>query len=275
MYRIVSLVDNTARRSSQMWGEHGLALWIETPAGNLLYDTGQSGTVLLHNAEKLGVDLGEMTALVISHSHYDHTGGLMEALRRRQGVPLYAHSSFFRRRYSFHGGEYHSIGLPFSQEQVESLATLHLHDEPAEVLPGVWTTGEIRVRAECEGRSAVHFIREGDKWIHDPYDDDLSLVLQGEDALILICGCCHAGLLNTLAHVRGHFSGPVRVVMGGLHLAAFDPASLAHVVEVLAEEYQGLALYPCHCSGENAFVSMSVAFGEQVHSFPAGEVIRF
>lgn len=275
--KITCLVDNTAQRSSELWAEHGLAFLIETETGRVLYDTGQSGTVLMHNMEKLGIDPMTIDALAISHAHDDHTGGLATLLTHtRKTLPLYAHSGLFEARYSRRAGETISIGIPLTRTALDAQVSLRLSTEPQQVWPGVWTTGEITERPEPEGRSEHHLIRADSEraqgeWLPDPYRDDLSLVVQARQGLILLCGCCHAGLLNTLAHVQDSFHRPIVAIAGGTHLANANGAHLTHVGEVLAAQESVQRVYLNHCSGETGYVSLLLSLGPSVvRPCPAG-----
>jgi 7,8-dihydropterin-6-yl-methyl-4-(beta-D-ribofuranosyl)aminobenzene 5'-phosphate synthase len=214
-------------------------------------------------------------ALILSHAHYDHTGGLAAVLAQKPGLPLYASPDLFRPRYTLQAGEYKSIGLPLTQDQLTHLTDLRLSDAPVEVLPGLWTTGEIGERPEPEGRSSHLFVPEGDGWRPDPYRDDVSLVLETREGLVVICGCCHAGLLNTLAHVRRTFQRPIVAVMGGTHLMDADAAYLHHIVGELRDTYGSPRLYPNHCTGERAYVVLVNAFGDRVTPCPAGTILTF
>ena len=275
MNKVTCVVDNTVLRSSLFWGEHGLAFWIETDQGCALFDTGQSGVVLSHNMEALGLRLQDVNVLTLSHAHYDHTGGLDVVLSQNPGLPIYANADFLRPRYSLRGGEYKSIGLSIPLAELTQQADLHLSDSPIEVLPGLWTTGEISERPEQEGRSTHHYVPQGDGWGPDSYRDDMSLVMDTGEGLVLICGCCHAGLLNTLAHVKRTFQRPIVSVLGGTHLVTADGAFLEHVVSVLREHYDLLYFYLNHCTGERAYVAMVNAFGERVKPCPAGTILIF
>jgi 7,8-dihydropterin-6-yl-methyl-4-(beta-D-ribofuranosyl)aminobenzene 5'-phosphate synthase len=272
--RIVCLVDNAALRGSRLWAEHGLAFLIETEAGRVLFDTGQSGTVLLHNLDALGVDPQTIDALGISHAHYDHTGGLPELLRRtRTGLPLYAHPDLFRERFSQRQGEpiAKQIGMPLAREALAARTTLHLSVEPQEILPGIWTTGEIVSRPEPEGRSAHHVVRTETGWASDPYRDDISLVLAVNSGSVLLCGCCHAGLLNTLSHVERAFTRPVTAIVGGTHLVSANANHIERVRTVMVEMESLQRLYLNHCSGEEALHSLRLTLGPAaVRSCPAG-----
>ena len=268
--KVQCLVDNSVQPSSAFWGEHGLAFLIDSEdGGRLLFDTGASGPVLLHDLDCAGVDVGTIDAVVLSHSHPDHTGGLPTLLERRPGLPVYAHPELLRPRYSEKGGVKTPKGLPLSPDALRRQATLKLSESREAVLPGIWTSGEIKERSEPEGRSAQHLVRDGDDWLPDPYRDDLSLVLETGAGLVVVCGCCHAGLLNILAHVRRHFGEDPVAIVGGTHLVGADPGQLAHTVDRL-REFHSPMLHLNHCTGPAAFLALSQAFGERVSHCPAG-----
>lgn len=277
MITVHTLVDNAVRRGSALWGEHGVSFAIETPDGRILFDTGQSGEVLAHNAKCMEIPLNRFDALAISHAHYDHTGGIEQFLScAKPGIPLFANPDLFRERFSIREDKPESIGLRLSKDQLSKCLDLRLSVEAAEILPGVWTTGVIADRTEFEGRSPNHFIRENGEWLPDPYKDDMSLVLDANDGLVVICGCCHAGLLNTLAQIRRHFDKRIKVVIGGTHLASTSPEALNHAVDVL-KSFAGegpINLYPNHCTGERAYLVLAQAFGERVSPCPAGTQLR-
>ncbi len=97
--RIICLSDNLAPSGSGYWAEHGLSFYIESGGMKVLYDTGQSGDVLLHNALLAGVNLSGLDCIVLSHGHYDHSGGLLKVLKMNEGVSLIAHPAAFQKKY--------------------------------------------------------------------------------------------------------------------------------------------------------------------------------
>jgi len=276
MIQVHCLVENTAKPSTAFWGEHGVAWHIQTPEGHILFDTGQSGDVLLHNAALFGLDLAQIDALAISHAHYDHTGGLPAVLdHTRPDIPLYAHADLFRERFSKHGDEVESIGLRISRADLESHVEMRLSADPVEILPGVWTTGEITDRASFEGRSPNHLIRTGEGWQPDPYRDDLSLVLETGAGLVVLLGCGHAGLLNILAQVRARFEGDIITIAGGTHLTSATGDMLQQAIETLESTYGTPRIYPSHCSGHRAMIALASAFGDRVQPCPVGTELTF
>jgi 7,8-dihydropterin-6-yl-methyl-4-(beta-D-ribofuranosyl)aminobenzene 5'-phosphate synthase len=275
MLKITCVVNDVAPPNGGLQSEHGLSFWIETPQGTALFDTGQTAAVLLHNMHQLSLDLQDINALALSHAHDDHTGGLDAVLSQQAGLPVYAHPDIFRPRYSFRDEEYKPVGMALTREDLERRAQLKLSAAQQEVIPGLWTTGEIVERPEPQGSSKHHFVPAGEGWQADAYRDDLSLALETSQGLVVICGCCHAGLLNTLFHVERHFPDPIIAVLGGTHLLSTDAAGLEHIISMLQARYSPLDLHLNHCTGEHAIQALMDAFGECVRHCHAGTVVEF
>jgi 7,8-dihydropterin-6-yl-methyl-4-(beta-D-ribofuranosyl)aminobenzene 5'-phosphate synthase len=275
--KLTCLVDNAVQSSSGFWGEHGLAYLVEVAGQRILFDTGQSGVVLLHNLKLLDVDPTTLDAVAVSHAHYDHTGGLPALVPLlRPGIPLFANADLFRERFSQRDGPPKRISLPLSREELASHFALKLSAAPQEIVPGVWTTGEINERSEFEGRSKGLLMAAAGGLVADGYRDDMALVLVGADRAALLCGCCHAGLLNTLAHVARLFPQPMTQIIGGLHLAGVAEDDLRRAGARLAAMPALTRIYPSHCTGETGFLALAGMLGaEMVRSSPAGTVIEF
>lgn len=272
--RLTCLVDNCVP-SSRLWGEHGLAFLIETSEGNVLWDTGQSGTVLLHNLEALSLTKTPLAAVALSHGHHDHTGGLSALLGAHPGLPIYGHQSLLDQRYSLRDGRIRNIGIEWTRQQLECRATLGLSDAPQEIINGVWTTGGIHRRPYPQGASPHHVVYRDGRQVPDPYADDISLVLLVEGGVVLLCGCCHAGLRNTMARVGDLFPDePLAAIVGGTHLGQADGAELRTLVDVLGE-MENASLHLNHCTGERALFVLKQALGKRVRSCPVGTVLEF
>lgn len=271
--RLVCLIDNCVHRRSTVWGAHGLSFLIQTREGNILWDVGPHGELLEHNLRELGLEDLPVHAIALSHAHGDHTGALAWALERYPGVPIYANEGLWEPRYSRHGEEILSIGLSERARALLEQADLRLSHAPQEILPGVRTTGVIAPRPFPLGASSGHLVKREGQWVADPYHDDMALVLDAGDAVVLLCGCCHAGLRNTLSVVQGQDERPLRAVVGGTHLVAVSDAELGQIIDQFS--LTQTLFYLNHCTGEHAIWALHHALGERVKPCPAGTVLTF
>jgi len=273
--RLICLVDNCVSRGSTLWGEHGLSFLIETPSGRVLWDAGLSGTVWRHNMHELGLEGIPLSAIALSHAHYDHTGGLEAVLELYPQVPIYAHAELFRPRFSRRQDKLHQIGLAAQEEALRARADLRLSDAPQELAPGVWTSGGIHNRPYPQGSSPHHFVKKGDELLPDDYADDMSLILEVPGGVVLLCGCCHAGLRNTLALVRERYQAPLRAIIGGTHLLRAPMEEIQALAEMLRREGPP-KLFLNHCTGEKAIWALAQTFGTDIVApCPAGTILEF
>lgn len=263
---ILCLVENHAPPGLR--AEHGLSFLVRTPERSLLFDTGQTPEVLAHNARALSVSLDAVDAVVLSHGHYDHTGGLPAVLGERP-VEVFAHPEVLRPRWGVRRQERRYLGPPWTAEELGAQVRWRLSAEPVEVAPDVWTTGEIpRLHPGEAVESRLVVVEEGED-VPDRFPDDQALVLLDGDGLVVVLGCCHAGLVNTLDHVIRTWQRPVRAVLGGSHLAPLDPELARHAATWL----QGLGpveLRLGHCTGSAPLASLRQVHGSRVEPLSVG-----
>lgn len=241
--------------------EHGFSCLLTASSGSeeyqVLMDTGMSPICLFHNAEKLGIDLSAIDTLVLSHGHFDHFGGLHEFLgRARKQVNLVVHpDAFLERRINIPPGI--QADMPWlDPESVKGPKTkLSLIEEPSLVASGhILVTGEVERVTDFEKGFPWAEARIGGEWVTDPFRDDQGLAVNVTGrGLVVIGGCSHAGIINTVKHAQKVAGAAhVHAVLGGFHLSGslFEP-----IIEPTIEEMKGISpdyVVPMHCTGWNA-----------------------
>ncbi len=254
---ITCLCDNNVMLSSRLRGEHGISFLIERGTASLLFDTGQSFGVLSHNAMVMEKDLSSITSLMLSHGHYDHTGGLKGASDLSH-APVYAHPGIFEEKYkSPMGKEPSPIGIPFQREEIEVFSNLLLSSPPQKILDGVTLTGEIPRITPSEAVPDVFQKKVGGIITKDDILDDQSLVIDTGEAAYVVLGCNHAGLINTIEHCRTIAVSPIAMVFGGTHLVAADSTRMKETIRYLKEN--GITLHGYHCTGDRASFELRAA----------------
>jgi 7,8-dihydropterin-6-yl-methyl-4-(beta-D-ribofuranosyl)aminobenzene 5'-phosphate synthase len=249
--RLTILCDNAVGPHLGLLGEHGFSCFVETPAGNYLFDTGQ-GLALLNNSRILGKDLASVRGVILSHGHFDHTGGLPDALHQTGPVDVFAHPDLFSARYRASSTHRKFIGLPYRREHLEALgARFCLLREWTEIGPGICLTGEI-ARSSAGGDAGLITVSAAGEEMADPLADDLSLVIDSPRGLILLLGCAHAGLVNIVRQVRER-TGRDRffAVLGGTHLGFCGEEAFEEAIATL-EEVGVQKVGASHCTGPAA-----------------------
>ncbi len=261
--RITTLAENSATKVGTL-AEHGLSMLVEVDDLCLLLDTGQSATAV-HNARALGVDLSRVSHLVLSHGHQDHTGGIKDVLAQTGEVTVHAHTDVWRPRYVARKGEQaRYAGLMFLREQLESMgATFQLSDGPVHISREVMTTGPVPRVTPFEKLDAALVVKAPQGWQQDQVPDDQSLVVKTPEGLVVLLGCAHSGMVNTLLHAQ-QVAGEKRIfaVLGGTHLGFASQEQLDKTVAMLRElDLQKIGV--SHCTGLPASGRLAREFGDR------------
>jgi 7,8-dihydropterin-6-yl-methyl-4-(beta-D-ribofuranosyl)aminobenzene 5'-phosphate synthase len=296
--RITTLSENTAARLGLL-AEWGLSILVEIDGHKVLLDTGLSISAA-YNAIALGIDLSQIDKIVLSHGHRDHTGGLLHILRLvRKQVEVIAHPDIWAAKYVVRpGGKEEYIGIPFPREAAESSgASFRLTKEPVWISENVVTSGEIPMLTEyetiapilcvkepcpepfgsCDSEGAKQpknlaqgKLREATELKPDLLRDDRAVFIKSDRGLIVILGCAHRGVVNTLRYAQ-KLTGveAIYAVIGGTHLVA---ASLERIDFTVADlrKLDVQRLGACHCTGLPAASILAREFGDSFFFNNAG-----
>lgn len=273
--RITILCDNSVGPISGTLGEHGFAALVEPCGGEpFLFDTGQ-GFTLLHNAARMKKDLAAACKVILSHGHYDHCGGLMPLLEAHGGREVFAHSGVFAQRHRLKDtGECYPIGIPYDRPAYEAKgAAFNLGDQFREIAPGIMLTGEVpRVTGFEKGDQGLFCDCTGQEL--DLTTDDQSLVIETERGLVILLGCCHAGLVNTLEHIAYQCGRrDIYAVVGGSHLGFCGQEQLERTIAMLRETGVSKLAFS-HCTGFAASARFSREFPREFQAAMVGYTLE-
>lgn len=272
---ITLLVDNLAGKGLQP--EHGLSIFIEHQGKRILFDNGQN-EALFHNAEKLNISLLNLDIIILSHGHYDHGGNLSKLLLANPEALFFAHPDCLQTRYSLHPNK-PARRISLNASTIEIIQTFPEKQktwitQPTEIVAGLWITGEIPRDCDDEDTGGPFYLDQQKKQ-KDLLNDDMSLWIESQEGITIICGCCHAGIINTLQHIKKLTKRSVNItnLVGGLHLVNASQKRLEKTLNYL--QTQNIQhYYPAHCTGDHAVSLLSKNFNKKVQFAQSGLTIQ-
>ena len=260
--------------------KHGLCVYAEAKVKDecfaFLLDTGPSSDILRRNVEALKIDLSRIKGVVLSHGHYDHAGGLLEVLKHiDKNVPIVAHPSIFEPKFSFKPVLTY-IGVPFTLMEVKKLGgSLLLSRNPVQLVEDVSTTGEIERVTSYEKTEGLWTVNR-ERFMPDVLLDDQSLIFKIEGkGLVIVSGCAHSGIVNTVIHSRKLMEvEKLHAVIGGFHLKDSSREKIQQTINDLSA-FNPEIICPCHCTGKEAIAMFKETFGEDCLAIKTGDIIEF
>jgi 7,8-dihydropterin-6-yl-methyl-4-(beta-D-ribofuranosyl)aminobenzene 5'-phosphate synthase len=270
--------------------EHGFAalVHLKSSSAKILWDAGVTRVALPENLRRMKIDPATFDAIALSHGHGDHTAAISDVLHMMnlkpparkweatatedemarwvegRRVSLIAHPAAFRERWNFanDGTRYGPVQPPPRGEWESFSAQIILSEKPYQLAPGVWLTGAIPHRSfETAGISATRRYREGNAFLPDQIEDDQAIVMNVKDkGLVVLSGCAHSGILNTVNYAREIGGvGEVWAIIGGFHLARAKDDEIQRTIAEI-KSLQPKLIAPTHCTG---FAAMA-AFAAQM-----------
>jgi 7,8-dihydropterin-6-yl-methyl-4-(beta-D-ribofuranosyl)aminobenzene 5'-phosphate synthase len=264
--RIVTLIENLVYKKDLV-AEHGLSFYIETDNKKIIFDTGQTGN-FLKNAVVLGVDIPEIDTLVLSHGHYDHTGGLYPFLQANSKAKVYAKKEVFFRKY--HGTD-RFIGTVYDSEALEN--RIHFVNEKIQIDQDIFIMPDIPIDNPLDTHFKHFKIQPDNGYEDDEFNDELFLAITHNKKLSVISSCSHRGITNIVDAAKKQFNLPVNMILGGFHL-----------IDAPAEQYEAIRDYfrktdpkligVCHCTGMDNFSKFLRDFKSSVFYNHTGKVLE-
>lgn len=276
-FTITTLIENSKGEHLGLLNEHGLSFLIETTNRTMLFDTGKSDGYL-HNAVQLGKDLSNIDTVVISHGHYDHTGGFTSLVDHiTSNFKLYIHKNALQKKYSFDGTHYKYLGNSFNNTYLvdNKIETHFIHEDILEIDKGIYIVSNFERVTPFE-KADPRFCVEISKHKHvlDGFEDEMILAMDTPDGLVVVLGCSHPGVINMLHTIMKRTGKSIHTIIGGTHLVHADDERIRQTIESFKKlDIQRFGI--SHCTGENAMHQIKEAFGDKYFHNTTGTVLFF
>ena len=263
--RITTLIENMPDEEGKLLAEHGLSLHIEFDGKRILFDTGQTGD-FVKNADLLGINLKCLDDIIISHGHYDHSGGVTTVLPEiGRAIPFYVGEGFFVPKYKhLSDGTYRYNGNPFTQQELADCEVdLQIVTEDVTYLTEkILLFKNFPSVSEFEKMNEKFVLSQGEAYSRDEFREEIALGLRTSKGLVLIVGCSHVGICNILQAVSERVDEPIYAVLGGTHLMEADEERLEKTMEIF-RKFGVQCIAVSHCTGEQGIALAKETFREQ------------
>lgn len=271
--KITTLIENSPGEHKALKTEHGISFFIEKDGHRLLFDTGQSGT-FIENAEQLRVDLSSLEYVVISHGHYDHSGGVRALAEITTNFELIMGQGFFEEKYGFKNGRYEYLGNNFDEDFLRSQQIRYRFVDQAltELVPGVYVVTQFPRKHQDEVINPRFKLMKNGQMQPDPFNDEVLVAVDTPKGLIVLLGCSHPGMKNMLDATIELLGRPVHGVLGGTHLVEASDSSLIKSLDYLNSddlEYIGVS----HCTGDAAMQNLAASNSHYYHNRTGSSLI--
>ncbi len=264
--KITTVLENTQGEHKALIFEHGLCFHVEKDGHKLLFDLGQSDA-LLHNATELGITLHDLEYVVLSHGHYDHTGGLRALSTVARDFSLVVGRGFFREKYARRNHALDFLGNNFDEAWLRErkIACEAMTDQIREILPGVHVITGFQRKHEDEKVNPRFVLREGEGFVPDTFSDEVMLAIETPKGLVALLGCSHPGVKNLLDTALELLQRPLYAVIGGTHLVEGSDRSLELTKQYFLDK-DVKVIGVSHCTGQNGMQCLSVLEDRYFHN---------
>jgi len=276
---LTGVIENTVY-NKKLWGEEGVAFFIEVVEENaapirVLFDTGRSGTVLLHNLEILEIEPDNIDYLVLSHGHTGHINGALSLNYKIKNYNIVLHSDIYRQKYKKNNNKIRKSGNQTALKQLNENNIIDIKKKSTYwISKKVVISGNIPIKDKNDPSCSNHFLlKKEKKYIPDQFKEELSIGILSKKGVIILTSCAHRGLINTIRHILSLFEDnmPLYGVIGGFHTLN-DKKKTKILIEKLTN-YSPKIIAPCHCTGPISNSMLYSSFRESYRYFGTGSLI--
>lgn len=273
--KITTLIENETNREDLDY-EHGLSILIEVDGEKILFDLGQSGN-FINNAKKLDVDLKDLNYLVISHGHYDHSGGFERLMKEiNPNIKLYIGKGFFNKKYRLiEDWDYEYLGNPFDEEFVKEkqVPISYLSEDMINITESLLIFTNFNRDPQFQNTNEDMYVKENGEYKKDLFLDEVSLGIKTNKGLVILVGCSHVGIVNILDTIMERTGMEIYALIGGTHLVKEDDEQINKIIDYLGEKEIKI-IGACHCTGKQGKTMMSQQLEDRFINNNTGDVFK-
>ena len=263
--KITTLIENTQGEHLALKTEHGISFCIETDGKKIIFDTGSTDS-FIYNSKLLNIDLSDTDFVVLSHGHYDHSGGLKSLINLTDSFRLYVGSGFFNEKYALRNNSYEFLGNDFTEEYLKqkSIKFEVLGNQLTQLTESVYIITSFDRTFDDEKINPRFVVRRENRFERDDFSDEVMIAVDTPRGLVIVLGCSHPGVKNMISTAVKLLKKPVHAVIGGTHLVESKGEALKKSVKYIIDNVEVIGV--SHCTGAEAMGELSGAGNRYFHN---------
>ena len=276
LLKITTLIENELGTCKKLYNEHGLSMYIEVDGKNILFDTGQSGK-FIDNAEKLGINLSDLDYVIISHGHYDHSGGFKRLIKEiNPDIKLFLGKGFFNKKYSLRSnGEYEYTGNLFDKDFLSEngINVEYIDEDVTKVTKNLSIYTNFNRNKEFLNSNQTMYLEKDDEFIEDKFYDEVSLGINTNKGIVVVVGCSHPGIANIVDTISSRSNSKIYGLLGGTHLVQEDTEKINKIIDNFKEKEIQI-IGASHCTGKQGITMFSQQMEEGFINNNTGDILE-
>lgn len=276
MIKITTLIENKKGEHLGLEEEHGLSFFIEVDNKKLIFDTGKTDA-FLKNAEKLQINLNEVDTVILSHGHYDHTGGVKSLVNEfGNSFSVYAHEDIFVKKYRVENESRQFLGSDFDKGWLDKnkVKINIVKEDVTKISDNMYIVTNFDRNSKFEKNNPIYRVKKDNEYIIDDFHDEVSVVIETSKGLVVLLGCSHPGIVNILKTIIKRFGNNIHTIIGGTHLVGATLERIKGTIEFI-NEIDVKCIGVSHCTGPAAVLELEKTFGDKYFYNCGGTILEF